>query len=320
MSKSFKIFLITFLVSLPLWWGINVLGENLENFFFSQYEQPSLFLAAEIKPIPLIKESPLPSDPSELNIEVKSAISVKIDPIGEEQVLFEKNAEQELLIASLTKLMTALISSEIYRPEQLLTVSEKAVDQEGDVGRLNAGEKLSVENLLNIILIESSNDAAWVLSEGIGTEAFVDLMNIEAKNLGLENTHFTNPNGLDFSENYSTAADLAKLAYHIVKNQPRIFEISTRLTYEVLNPDSSIHHLALNRNILLEQTSNIVGGKTGWTPQAGGCILLVFKNPQGDYFINVILGTDSPQSRFTEMKKILKIIPNYSEHSDKLVN
>ncbi len=297
MINGFKIFLISFCLSLPFWWGINIFQENTEKFFYAKISQPFQQIYKIKIPLEPIKPN--------LDIQVKSAISVLINSQNKQKILFRKNIDEILPIASLTKLMTALVSFKIYKLKQLSTVSEESVNQEGNSGKLNVGEKLSVEDFLNIMLIESSNDAAWVLSEGIGTKAFVDLMNIKAKKLGLEDTHFANPHGLDSSENYSTAADLAKLAYYIAKNQSRIFEITTNFNYEVLNSDNSIHHLAINGNILLNQTLKIIGGKTGWTDTAGGCMLLVVNDDRENTFINIILGAKSQEARFEEMQKLI---------------
>jgi len=237
-----KIFLISLLVSLPFWWGINILAENLEDFWFQQkiVKNPEILTAAinqkilekKIKRLELekLQEERLEN----LEIEARAAISVEVDSKDKEKILFEKNSQKPLAIASLTKLMTALIVfdlDETYSPSQIIAITKEAVEQEGSskYGDLEVGENLSVEALLYTMLIESSNDAAFALTEPIGQQGFVDLMNLYARNLELENTQFVNSTGLEPDDsqepkNLSTARDLVKLAKYVLENYPQIFE------------------------------------------------------------------------------------------------
>jgi len=211
--------------------------------------------------------------------------------------------------------MTALVVfdlKETYDFSQEIKISREAVNQEEDYGQLKEGERLSVENLIYTMLIESSNDAAFALSEPVSQDGFVDLMNIYAKNLGLGNAKFANPTGLvpdDSLEarNLSSASDLARLAKYILKNYPRLLEITTINSYEVFRSSGAFHHfISANTNKLLEEFSGIVGGKTGWTEEAGGCLLLIIKNPRrNSYFVNVVLGAGD---RFEEMRKIIETV------------
>ncbi len=328
-NKKLKIFLITLFLSLPFWWGINSLAKNLEDFWFLQEitKNPQIFAAQinqqilekEIKEVELeiLQAKRLKS----LEIEARAAISVEIDDQGNEKILFEKNSQQLLPIASLSKLMTALVIfdlDETYNFSQLITITKEAVEQEGSskYGDLKAGESLSVESLLYIMLIESSNDAAFALTELISKKGFVGLMNIYAKELELKNTYFVNPTGLDpddsrNSPNYSTAEDLIKLTKYILRNYPQIFEITINQSYEVLMPNGLTHHfIPENTNKLLGESANwrtkIIGGKTGWSFSAGGCLLLVVDDPKNNsYFVNVILGA---KDRFNEMRKLINAL------------
>ncbi len=316
MSKNLKIFLIVFLISLTGWWGANLLQQNMEGFFYWQEvsRNPEIYLA-QINLKPRVKKSPieLETQPS-LEIEAESGIAVLITPEGDKKTLFKKNISQRRPIASLTKLMTALIVQETYSPDQIFNISKEAVKQEEEKGKLKIGENLSLKELLHIMLIESSNDAAWAIAEGrvigqedfLGKERFVELMNLKAKEIGLKNTSFINPTGLDGFENYSTSEDLVKFAHYLIENYPQIFEITKKQSYEVLNPDSSLHHfISENTNKLLGEIPGIIGGKTGFTDEAGGCILLILRGEDGSCFLNVILGTKSSESRFQEMKKLV---------------
>lgn len=300
MSRNIKFFFAAFLISLPFWWGVNVFEKNLENFlFFSFYYQPpppQVFLAQVSQQFFQSSEKEIPE------IEAKSAISVKINKNGSQEILFEKNPDQILPIASLTKLMTALVVAKNYDFSQQLEVTKEAVEQPEEFGDLKIGEYLSVENLLYLVLIESSNDSAFILSELIGQDGFVGLMNLEAEYLGLFGTHFVEPTGYS-AENYSTAKDLANLAKYIIKNKAIVWEISSLSEFDLYTPDGVFHHQLSNTNQLLKEYPEIIGGKTGYTEEAGGCIILILKNSKDEVFINIILGS---KNRFEEMKKLIE--------------
>ena len=312
MTKNIKIFLITLILSLPFWWGINVLKENLESSFYAQISQP-------LQDMSFVK---IPEKPN-LDLQARAAISVKINEAGRQRTLFKQNSDQALPIASLTKLMTAVIVLENYDLEKtLVTISKGAANQENvpNYGNLDReiGKKFSLKQLLELLLIYSSNDAAFALAEFVGTEnfapvveqsslrGFVDKMNEKAQDLGLENTHFINPHGLDPENisynpenlkyfNYSTARDLVKLAQYILKEHPLIFEITRKEPFYLLK--DGIFDLFLPQEV--------IGGKTGYTDEAGGCILFLFRNERGSIFINLILGAPSASARITEMQKLI---------------
>ena len=314
MNKNIKIFSIVLLVSFFGGWGVNLISNNLvDAFYWQEIGQDSEMFLAQINVEPRMERVLAQRElrkKLETDLKAESAISVFIDPRGEEKILFEKNSSVKRPIASLTKLMTALIAENEYKPEQIFVISQAAVSQEEDKGNLKTGENLSLNELLHIMLIESSNDAAWAIGEG--KENFSGAMNLEAQKLGLENTYFINPTGLDGYENYSTAADLVKLVEYIAKQHPRIFEITAKQSYEVINPDGSLHHfIGENTNKLLVEVPGIIGGKTGYTDEAGGCIIVLLENEKGGYFINVILGTVSADERFPEMKKLIDFDKEY---------
>jgi len=329
MTNRFKIFLVVFVLSLPFWWGMNILAGSLEDFWFwdEMAKNPQIFIA-QVRPFEIKAEEkqniesqaeelkPVKTFVDDLTIRAKAAISVEIDSKGQESILFEKKSQNPLPIASLTKLMTALVIfdlGETYIPFQLIPITKTAVGQEGSskYGELKEKEYFSVEVLVHVMLIESSNDAAYALTELIGVEGFVGLMNLYAKDIGLENTKFINSTGLEpnnpgESRNYSTPQDLVKLTKYILKTHPRIFEITNKDSYQVLNPDGSVHHfIPRNTNKLLREIPEIFGGKTGWNPVSQGCLLLVLDNPsKNSYFVNIVLGAGD---RFEEMRKLIKL-------------
>lgn len=309
-----KVLLISLVLSLPFWWGMNLLAENLQSSWFEQELNRSLRISnRQTEELKLEKE--LQQRFKDLEINAKATILVKVDENGNEKILFEKDSQKPLAIASLTKLMTALVVfdlDEVYAQSQPIEITREAVEQEGQskYGELEIGEKLSVKNLLYIALIESSNDAAFALTKPIGKQGFVELMNLYSKKIELENTYFVNPTGLESDnpeelKNVSTARDIVKLAKYILENYTEIFEITTNQSYEVLNLDNTFHHfIPQNTNELLREIPEIIGGKTGWTIEAGGCLLLVLDNPEdeGSYFVSIILGA---KDRFAEMRKLI---------------
>lgn len=323
-KKNAKIFVVSFFISFFAFWGLNLFQKEIEEIFYWQrISKDSHILLADIninfrhkdrnKFFGAVEEKkPAPDLPDLL---VDSFISVLIAPDGKQKIIFEKNADKKRAIASITKLITALVAEEIYQSDQILFVSKRAVEQENQAGQLRAGEALSVNQLMHIMLIESSNDAAFALAEGIternstttNKEHFVYLMNKKAREIGLKNTFFNNPSGLNGMENYSTAYDLVKLASYILKNHPEIFEITRYQSWRAIYPNGKTHHyITENTNKLLEEIPGIIGGKTGYTEEAGGCMILILRRSDNNHLINVILGADSPESRFVEMKKLIE--------------
>jgi D-alanyl-D-alanine carboxypeptidase (penicillin-binding protein 5/6) len=308
-TKS-KIFLAAFVLSLPFWLGVNFFEKNLKDLFYWQEisQNPRIF-AAQISLEEKLKElKPIRNrEVGSLEAEASSAISVLFKDSGEERTLFEKDINLELPIASLTKLMTAKVVLEHYDLSKMIKISKEAVAQEEDFGRLEAGRELSVEYLLYPLLMESSNDAAFALAndyEGITEERFVSLMNLEAQKLNLQNTYFFNVSGLDPEEsgtemNYSTVADLAKLAKELLKDS-LVWEILSTPKFDLYGPE------LVNTNELLGEVPGIVGGKTGYTDLAKDCFLLVLEAPKDHgYLTNVILGAGNGSYRFLEMEKLI---------------
>jgi len=320
-SRISKLLLIV-LVNFVGWWGANLFNQDLESFFYWNEiaQNPKVFLA-DITINPKIKETQKEksqySEVQGLKLEAGSAISVLITSNGSRKILYEKNIFAEKPIASLTKLMTALVAEKTYEGDEVLTVTKEAVSQEEDKGMLKEGEGLFLSELLHSVLIESSNDAAWVIAEGktsnkdyfVDEDEFVALMNLEAQNLGMRNTKFINPTGLDGWENYSSCEDLTRLSQHIIEKYPEIFEISKNRFYEVSFPDGSPHHfIHENTNKLLGEIPGIIGGKTGYTEEAGGCVLVILEDEKGNHIINIILGASSTEARFEEMRKLIRAL------------
>ena len=180
------------------------------------------------------------------------------------RVLFEKNADQQALIASTTKIMTALIVCERCNVLDRMRIPREAVGIEGSSMYLKEGEVLTIQELLYGLMLSSGNDAAVALAIYCGgtVEGFAELMNDKAHVLGLANTHFENPNGLDSPGHYSTARDLAALAAYAMEN-PVFYKTVSARTVTVGN------RYLRNHNKLLWQVEGADGVKTGFTRAAG---------------------------------------------------
>ena len=180
------------------------------------------------------------------------------------RVLYEKRADEKSLIASTTKIMTALIVCENCNVLELVHIPKEAVGIEGSSMYLQEGELLSVQELLYGLMLQSGNDAATALAIYCSgsVEAFAELMNKKARKLGMHSTHFVNPHGLDAKEHYSTARDLAVLASFAMKNPIFAQTVSTK------NVTVGNRYLT-NHNKLLWQVEGADGVKTGFTKAAG---------------------------------------------------
>lgn len=249
----------------------------------------------------LVKSSGAPiKNPQFISPIIKAKSSIAID-LSTGTVLFEKNMHQRLPIASITKLMTTLIILEENQPDDIVTISKSAAGIEGSNIFLQAGEKITVANLIESSIIHSANDAAFSLAEfnAGSSKAFVEKMNTKSISLGLINTHFANPVGLDDKKNYSSAYDIAKLGQTIYKN-PFIKKIAKIKNTEVRSTSGDLTHNLESTNELLEsELFKINGLKTGSTQGAGECFVSIIENAQGHEILTVVL--NSP-ARFTETK------------------
>jgi len=287
-------------------WGMQWFSGSLETFF--QFKMAALSEGAAIldskpeeqKQIPYKKDGA--EDPQ---LFVESATSIFKKENSPDIILVDKNRDRKTPIASLTKLMTAIVAQENIDLNKTIKIS-KAAQAQDSRNFLKAGESFIVKDLLHIMLIESNNGAAYAFMEDIGPDKFLELMNKRAVELGMGNTYFSNPTGLGLT-NYSTAEDLATLAWHLVKTNDPVLKISILPEFDLKNAKGDFHHKAYNLNDLLkdpEISPQIVLGKTGQTKEAGECLLIVQKAPEQDngYIINVVLDA---QDRFIEMKKII---------------
>ncbi|MBA4495651.1 D-alanyl-D-alanine carboxypeptidase family protein [Paenactinomyces guangxiensis] len=185
------------------------------------------------------------------------------------RVLYEKEADKEMLIASLTKIMTAIVAIENGKMDELVTVGPNAVGVEGSSIYLKLGERVPLSTLLYGLMLRSGNDAAVAIAEYIGgsVEGFAYMMNEKAEYLGLQHTHFVNPHGLDAKNHYSSARDLAILTAYAMKNP--IFREIVKTEVKVVSwPGEKWHRKFYNKNKMLRFYQWADGVKTGYTKKA----------------------------------------------------
>lgn len=218
---------------------------------------------------------------------------------------YEKNAHTQLPPASLTKLMTAVIVAEYADPNDVITITPRAVNAEGVAGSLRVGETFSISDLLKVMLVVSSNDAATAFEDHFASQGLdlVSLMNEKAKLLGMVNTHFANPTGLDDPEHYSSAADLAVLAAYSLRHE-QIWDVLSKTSESVRSLNKKIAHTLLSNNELLhKKRADVLGGKTGYTKNAGGCMITVLRSGE----IIVVLGSNDRTGDTERLIQNLKI-------------
>lgn len=205
--------------------------------------------------------------------EISAQAAVLID-VSSGRILFAKEPDVRLPIASLTKIMTAIVAIEHGDLNDMVKASKNAVGVEGSSIFLRLGEELSLEDLLYGLMLRSGNDAAVAIAEHVGgsVEGFVYLMNEKARILGLENTHFMNPHGLDHPDHYSSARDLAILTSYALKNPTFQKIVSTQVKTAPL-ADEAWDRKWFNKNKMLRMYQGADGVKTGYTRLAKRCLV-----------------------------------------------
>lgn len=243
----------------------------------------------------------LDSNVSKPDISAKSAL---VYDTGSSRFLYEREVETKLPIASLTKILSAVIVLEKLNLDDITTILENSIRVDGEKQELYLGEKISVRNLIKLMLIESSNDAAYALANHAKDKKFdfVGEMNLKARALGMKDSFFNDPAGLNDNA-YSTAQDLVKLVEYSL-NYKEIWDISAEKTAIIESSDEKIKHTIKSTNRLLGLIQDIIGGKTGYTDGAGECMILVasISNYPGK-LISIVLGSND---RFSDTQKLVE--------------
>lgn len=222
-------------------------------------------------------------------------------------VLAAQGADEERPMASTTKIMTAMVAFENSTPDQTVVVSQNAADVGEAEVPLVAGEELRIGSLTTGLLVRSANDAAIAVAEGVAgsVDAFVDLMNAKAEELGLQHTHFTNPHGLDEPGHYTSAADLLTMSRAAMSMPEFAHAVRAHVYRFPADPDGEFR-VVQNTNLLLWDYPGAMGVKTGYTFQAG-LVLAAAAERDGRRIYAVVMGSDadSATAHFTDAEALL---------------
>lgn len=226
------------------------------------------------------------------------------------EVLAEKASDQRTPIASLTKIMTAVVALDLAEPGEVFTVTPDAASQIPTKIGVNPGEKLTLNELLNAALLHSGNDAAQVIKDGIderyGPGKFIEAMNSKARVLGLVNTSFANPQGFDDPNNFSSASDLATLSKYALENYPLITEIVRKEETSLpANPTHKNYNLR-NFNGLVGVYPGAFGFKVGYTGKAGYTTVVAAERG-GKKILAVVLNTADMYERDLKASQLLDL-------------
>lgn len=239
--------------------------------------------------------------------EVKSNSYLVVD-LTSDKVIFSRRADSQLLVASLTKLMTAWIVINHGRLEDQYTITSQDTKSFSPVLELSVGDKVLVSDLLNAMLIGSANDAAMSLAhyiESVQPKPFIDLMNEESKNLRMLDTRFSNPNGFDSDTNYSSSNDLKILATKLYA-KGSLSATSRATSYRFLGSKQIPYQIG-STNTLINNYSDIYAIKTGFTEEAQGSMINIIKHNNIDYLVIVIGSPDREGDTLVLRKKILEL-------------
>lgn len=248
-----------------------------------------------------------------------SAKAAYVWDVAKQRPLYTKNAQAQLPLASLTKLMTALVASELYDTDTPIPITLDAIRQDGENG-FEDGDEWEVKDLLDFTLMTSSNDGAYALAAAAGTsggdsgeESFVKKMNEKAEEIGLTQTYFINATGLDASEmqsgSYGSARDVAMLVEYILEHAPHLLQRTTQATASFTNLRGTAYS-ATNTNEAIENLDYPLASKTGYTVLAGGNLVIAFNVGLNHPVIVSVLGS-TREGRFTDVDTLRERIISY---------
>ena len=231
------------------------------------------------------------------------AKAVVVYDVNSTKLLYARNIEEKMPVASLTKVLTALVALEKLALKDIATVLPEALKVDGQKQDLFLGERVTVEDLIKLMLIKSSNDAAYALVHHAQKNNidFIKEMNKKTLEIGMFDSHFKDAAGLN-DEAYSNADDMIKLVSYSL-SQSKLWDIMSQKSATIISLDGTEHNIQ-STNQLLDEVPGVLGGKTGYTERALGCMVLAVQvSNKDDKIISIILG--SPE-RFTDTKKIIE--------------
>ncbi len=256
---------------------------------FSDYTEP---IPLDIKAIPFVKTNIPP---------LVTADGVYVADLPSFTPVYKKNENKSLYPASTTKILTALVALDIYQSDDVITVKEASV--EGQIMELQPGEKITVENLIYGLLVHSANDAAFAFANDYGKDQFMQRMNDKAQYIGMKNSHFTNPAGLDEPGQLTTPFDLAIAARELLKS-PYLSKVVATKEITISDVDFKIFHKLTNVNKLLGEIPGLGGLKTGYTELAGENLVSFYKSGPHNFIIIIMKSED----RFADTIQIIQWI------------
>lgn len=261
------------------------------------------------------------ADISAADLEI-TASSAGLFDINNKNTIYAKNVHEKLYPASLTKIMTALVALKHGTSDMMLTATAnvKILESGAQVCGIKEGDRMTLDQALHLLLINSANDAAIMIAEEIAgsVEAFADMMNEEALALGATNTHFVNPHGLSDDNHYTTAYDMYLIMNEAV-NYGLFNEIIHMDSYSTVYTDkngASKEISVKSTNYFIQGTAKapdgitVLGGKTGTTNAAGHCLILLSRDASGNPYISVIMRADSRDELYEQMTDLLGEISN----------
>jgi len=278
--------------------------------------------------------APVQAETPQLNLETKeetptikpfSTVQIKgeaayVWDVQAQRALYKKSSSESLPLASVTKLMTALVAHEILTENSDIHIGAQAIRQDGDSGLLS-GETFNRQTLSDLVLMSSSNDGAYAMAVAAGgvleaddpADAFVHAMNIRAEELALHDTYFKNPTGLDISQTegggYGSARDISFLMEYIILHQPDILTFTQEDSARVYSRDG-IYHDAVNTNYYIDEIPGLIGSKTGYTDLAGGNLVVAFDAGLNRPIIVAVLGS-TRHERFTDVITLVEEAQKY---------
>lgn len=249
----------------------------------------------KINPIPVVNTTATPS---------ASAQGMYVVDLTSFTPVYEKNAHRQLYPASTTKVITALVTLDLYKPDDVITIKEAST--EGTIMGLVNGESITVENLLYGMLIQSGNDSAAAVAQDYGYDNFIEKMNEKAASLGMNDTHFVNPTGLHAEGHVSSPYDLSLAGRALLENA-YLRKIVGIKEITISDVDYKIFHKLTNVNKLLGEIQGLGGLKTGYTEEAGENLISFYKSGDHEYLIVV----QKSEDRFEDTTNIVNWINLY---------
>lgn len=256
---------------------------------------------------------------SDLKLKAKA---VSVYDVNKDKVIFAKNSETQLPLASITKLMTALTAVDLLGDDSKITIKSEFLREEGDSG-LSVSESWNLKDLLDFSLVSSSNDGARSVASVIGAaklnspdydlgrKQFIEKMNVKAKDIGLKQAFFINETGLDVGDvsgGYASASDVTNLMKYLMEKHPEVIE-ATR--YESLKIKSDTkNHTAQNTNNIVNSIPGLIASKTGYTDLAGGNLVIAFDASLNKPVIVTVLGS-TQNGRFDDVEALVNATLEY---------